>query len=111
MSHENLKTGLVVNPPKPGDESYDLYVVERDSTLQSLSRRAEKLTKAFRAMEGVTCNQPQGRVFKFNTCKFITAHCAHYFQALCMYSHKFGFLKMLFKLLVRSERLLMPSIA
>jgi hypothetical protein len=35
-----VQVGLMVNPPKPGDESYELYVQERDAILSSLKRYA-----------------------------------------------------------------------
>eukprot|EP00967_Tisochrysis_lutea_P127526 scaffold216995_cov28-Tisochrysis_lutea.AAC.5 len=40
-----IMTGLMVQPPKPGDASYDSYVSERDGILNSLKRRSAKLVR------------------------------------------------------------------
>lgn len=50
----------MVNPPKEGDESFQLYNKEKHDILDSLSRRAEKLVKAYNDMEGITCREAQG---------------------------------------------------
>ena len=60
-----LATGLMVNPPKEGDASYEAYVAERDGILASLKRRASKLADALNAMEGVSCQPPQGALYAF----------------------------------------------
>ena len=62
-----LVTGLMVNPPAPGDESYDQYVAERDATLASLRRRATKMTAALNTMEGVSCTSIDGAMYAFPT--------------------------------------------
>lgn len=49
----------MVNPPKPGDFSYDSYKLEMQSIHDSLARRAKMLVDAFRKLEGVTCNDAQ----------------------------------------------------
>jgi alanine transaminase len=41
-----IMVGLMTNPPKKGDASYELYVKERDGILNSLQRRSTKLAKA-----------------------------------------------------------------
>lgn len=57
---------LMVDPPRPGDESYERYVQERDDQLASLKRRAQRLTKLFNnELEGVTCNQAEGAMYLF----------------------------------------------
>ncbi len=56
---------LMVNPPKPGDESYALYAKEREDILASLKQRAQKLSAFFNTLEGVTCNEAQGVLFGF----------------------------------------------
>ena len=38
--------GLKVNPPQVGDISYALYQVEKTQILESLGRRAQRLTQA-----------------------------------------------------------------
>jgi hypothetical protein len=39
-------TGLMVQPPKPGDASHPSYAAERDGILHSLLRRSTKLVRA-----------------------------------------------------------------
>jgi alanine transaminase len=52
---------MVVNPPRPGDESYALYSKERDEIYESLKRRAVKLSTFFNTLEGVSCNPAHGK--------------------------------------------------
>ncbi|CAM6092490.1 unnamed protein product [Calypogeia fissa] len=56
---------LVMNPPKPGDESYDSFTKERADILSSLARRAKLLTEAMNKLEGVTCNEAEGAMYLF----------------------------------------------
>ncbi|KAL4426056.1 hypothetical protein ABPG77_007852 [Micractinium sp. CCAP 211/92] len=56
---------LIMNPPKPGDPSYDLYARERDGILESLKRRAQLVVETFRGMEGVSCNDVEGALYAF----------------------------------------------
>jgi len=60
-----IATGLMVRPPKQGEPSYATYAAERDAILQSMKRRATMLVDGLNAMDGVTCNQPQGAMYAF----------------------------------------------
>lgn len=60
-----FSTGLMVNPPSPGDESYPLYSKQRADILSSLRRRAEKLGKVLNSLEGMTCNPSEGAMYLF----------------------------------------------
>lgn len=60
-----IMVGLMVNPPKPGMESYDTYKAERDGILASLKRRATMLAEAFSSMDGISCQEPQGALYIF----------------------------------------------
>lgn len=60
---------LMVNPPKPGDPSYNLYKKEYDSIYEGLRERAVALHKAFSLMEGVECADPHGAMYLFPTIK------------------------------------------
>ncbi|XP_020578568.1 alanine aminotransferase 2-like [Phalaenopsis equestris] len=60
-----ILASLVMNPPKPGDESYDSFTAERDGILSSLARRAKALEDAFNSLEGVTCNKAEGAMYLF----------------------------------------------
>lgn len=56
---------LMVNPPKPGDESFQLYNEQVSATFKSLRRRAEKLCKAFNELEKVSCQNAEGAMYLF----------------------------------------------
>ncbi|KAK9239111.1 pyridoxal phosphate-dependent transferase [Lipomyces kononenkoae] len=60
-------TELMVNPPKPGDESYPLYKEEVDAIYKALRERAFLLFNAFKEMEGVSCQEPMGAMYLFPT--------------------------------------------
>lgn len=60
-----IAMSVLVNPPKAGDESYDLHCKERAAELASLRRRAHMVTDAFNALEGVTCNFTEGAMYSF----------------------------------------------
>jgi len=60
---------LMVNPPQPGDPSYELYRQEHDGIFQGLRERATALHAAFSDMEGVECGPPQGSMYLFPTIK------------------------------------------
>jgi len=55
----------MVNPPKPGDASYELYQKEKNDIIQSLKRRALKLSAAINSLEGFTCCKPSGAMYLF----------------------------------------------
>jgi alanine transaminase len=50
----------MVNPPKPGEPSYELYEKEKTAIYESLKRRAALIGQALNTMEGVSCNTPEG---------------------------------------------------
>jgi alanine transaminase len=58
-------TELMVNPPKPGDASYEEYTQEYNHIFNTLKERAGTLYNAFNQMEGVTCNEPEGAMYLF----------------------------------------------
>ncbi|KAL9102304.1 MAG: hypothetical protein Q9163_002522 [Psora crenata] len=58
---------MQVNPPKKGDPSYPLYKQEYDGIKQGLQHRATALYHAFKQMEGVECQEPQGSMYLFPT--------------------------------------------
>ena len=63
---------LMVNPPKSGEPSYELYKKEYDGIFEGLQQRATALHKAFQEMEGVTCDEPQGSMYLFPTIELPT---------------------------------------
>ena len=52
---------MMVNPPKEGKPSYELYQKEYNAIFQGLHERALALFEAFKKMEGVECQEPQVR--------------------------------------------------
>jgi alanine transaminase len=58
---------LMVNPPKEGEESHALYKKEYDGIFKGLQERATALYEAFKKMEGVECQDPQGSMYLFPT--------------------------------------------
>lgn len=58
---------LMVNPPKEGEPSYELYKKEYDGIFAGLKERAYALYEAFKQMEGVECDKPQGSMYLFPT--------------------------------------------
>ncbi|KAG5419411.1 ALT1 [Candida metapsilosis] len=61
---------LMVNPPKKGDESYDLYVKETSNIFENLKTRAKALYQAFSNMEDVSVDKPQGAMYLFPSLRF-----------------------------------------
>lgn len=60
---------MMVNPPVEGDPSYPLYRKEYDTIFQNLKQRASALYNAFKEMEGVECQAPQGSMYLYPTIK------------------------------------------
>lgn len=58
-------TGLMCQPPRKGEASFETYERELENIFSSLKRRASRLADAFNAMEGVSCNQPMGAMYLF----------------------------------------------
>lgn len=61
---------LMVNPPKEGDESYDVYHRETHSIHKDLMKRALALYESFCEMTDVSCNKPQGAMYLFPRLNF-----------------------------------------
>lgn len=55
----------VVNPPKKGDPSYELFIKEKSNVLGQLKVRAELVAKTFNSFEGFSCNPVQGAMYAF----------------------------------------------
>uniref|UniRef100_T1JF39 alanine transaminase n=1 Tax=Strigamia maritima TaxID=126957 RepID=T1JF39_STRMM len=58
-------TECVVNPPQPGEPSYDKFKKEKDSVLTSLKERAKMVADTFNKTEGMKCNIVQGAMYAF----------------------------------------------
>ncbi|XP_028754501.1 glutamate--glyoxylate aminotransferase 2-like [Neltuma alba] len=57
--------GLMVNPPKPGDITYEQFVRESKGVLESLRRRARLMTDGFNSCRNVVCNFTEGAMYSF----------------------------------------------
>ncbi|XP_043660924.1 alanine aminotransferase 1 isoform X1 [Drosophila teissieri] len=60
-----VAVSALVNPPQPGEPSYELYKKERDAILAALKERAELVHKALNSFEGYTVNPVQGAMYVF----------------------------------------------
>ncbi|CAH2037195.1 unnamed protein product [Thlaspi arvense] len=60
-----ILASLVMSPPKPGDDSYDSYIAEKEGILSSLAKRAKTLEEALNKLEGITCNRAEGAMYLF----------------------------------------------
>ena len=60
-----LVTGLMCNPPQPGQPSYDHYRQQRDDTLASLAHRAHLVATTLQTCTNITCQPAQGAMYAF----------------------------------------------
>lgn len=58
-------TYLMVDPPAPGDESYELYRKEKDAILGDLKAKAEILGRGLNGIAGMSVNIPEGAMYAF----------------------------------------------
>lgn len=57
--------GAIINPPKPGEQSYELYQKERSDVMQRLKDKANLVSELFNSIEGFKCNDVMGFVCFF----------------------------------------------
>lgn len=69
-----LATYLMVKPPEKGDESYELFIKERNDILNDLKTKAQILGKGLNEIEGMTIDIPKGALYAF--VKFELPHTA-----------------------------------
>jgi len=60
-----IVTYLMVAPPVKGDESYELYVKERDGILNDLKEKAGILGRGLSSIPGMHIDVPQGAMYAF----------------------------------------------
>lgn len=65
---------LMVNPPKPGLPSYDTHKQESDQIASDLRERADRLYDAFKQMEDVESQRPEGAMYLFPKLNFTKEH-------------------------------------
>ncbi|XP_061588497.1 alanine aminotransferase 2-like isoform X1 [Cololabis saira] len=56
---------LVVNPPQPGEPSYELFIKERTATLSALAEKAKLTEQVLNTVDGISCNPVQGAMYSF----------------------------------------------
>ena len=56
---------MVVNHPRPGEESHDSWLAERTAVLSSLASRARLVASSLNTIPGFTCNTVQGAMYAF----------------------------------------------
>lgn len=56
---------IVVNPPAPGDPSYDLFMKEKHRNLNDLAEKAKLTAEMFNKIPGIKCNDVQGAMYSF----------------------------------------------
>lgn len=60
-----IATGIMVQPPKQGEPSHELFEAESEAILSSLKRRAEKMSTALHQLDKVSCNEVEGAMYCF----------------------------------------------
>ncbi|KAF7222308.1 alanine aminotransferase 2-like isoform X1 [Nothobranchius furzeri] len=56
---------LVVNPPQPGEPSYERFIKERTATLSTLAEKAKLTEQVLNTVQGISCNPVQGAMYSF----------------------------------------------
>ncbi|XP_060694088.1 alanine aminotransferase 2 [Hemiscyllium ocellatum] len=56
---------VVVNPPKPGEESYKLFTLEKMKVLHDLAEKAKLTEDVLNTIPGMHCNPLQGALYAF----------------------------------------------
>ncbi|XP_034118488.2 alanine aminotransferase 2 [Drosophila albomicans] len=60
-----VAVSALVNPPRAGEPSFELYNKEKNAVLDALKERAELVHKTFSSFEGYTVNPVQGAMYVF----------------------------------------------
>ncbi|NXR37262.1 ALAT2 aminotransferase, partial [Zosterops hypoxanthus] len=55
----------IVDPPKPGDPSYERFQAEKEAVLSSLAEKARLTQEMFNRTPGIHCNPVQGAMYSF----------------------------------------------
>ncbi|XP_052780449.1 alanine aminotransferase 2-like [Mya arenaria] len=55
----------IVNPPQPGEPSYEKFKKEKQEVLSLLKKKAVLVTELFNSIEGITCNEVMGAMYAF----------------------------------------------
>ena len=60
-----ITMSCVVNPPKVGEPSFELFESERSKILSDLKFKAKLVADTFNSIEGIHCNQVAGAMYAF----------------------------------------------
>jgi len=60
-----IMTSLMVRPPKPGDESYELFQAEQQAIYNGLKERSQKLVEGLNKIPGISCVPAEGAMYAF----------------------------------------------
>lgn len=60
-----IVTYLMVNPPKPGNESYDTYIKEKDGIMNELKFKSNLLGTELNKIEGMSTEVPAGAMYAY----------------------------------------------
>lgn len=60
-----LMTGLMVNPPKVGEPSYELYNSERQAIYNDLKRKSKIVVDSLNKIDGMSCQVAEGAMYAF----------------------------------------------
>jgi alanine transaminase len=60
-----IAMSCVVNPPRSGEPSYELFEQERQKILSDLKAKAKLVAETFNSIEGISCNQVAGAMYAF----------------------------------------------
>ena len=55
----------IVNPPRPGEPSYECFQREKNEVLTQLAQKAKLVSDTFNSIEGISCNEVQGAMYCF----------------------------------------------
>ncbi|XP_054241300.1 alanine aminotransferase 2-like [Indicator indicator] len=55
----------VVDPPQPGEPSYELFMAEKKEVLSNLAHKARLTQEIFNRTPGISCNPVQGAMYSF----------------------------------------------
>ncbi|XP_041328639.1 alanine aminotransferase 2-like [Pyrgilauda ruficollis] len=56
---------VVMDPPKPGDPSYERFQAEKEAVLSALAEKARLTQEIFNRTPGIHCNPVQGAMYSF----------------------------------------------
>ena len=60
-----IMASLMVKPPQPNEESYDLFQKESSDIYNGLKERADKLVRGLNQIPGITCVPAEGAMYAF----------------------------------------------